>query len=193
MDDLLPTPSQTVGPYFHLGCTRRGSVGDLAGPRTPGERIRLIFRVLDGEGAPIDDAMIELWQADAGGSYYQREEDENGSQPAAAEFRGFGRLGTGSDGICIFNTIRPGRVAGEAECAPAPHINVSIFARGLLNRLTTRVYFAGDPANAHDPILALVPELRRGTLLACPCPEQPGDWHIEIRLCGERETVFFDV
>jgi protocatechuate 3,4-dioxygenase, alpha subunit len=163
--DLVPSPSQTIGPFFHCYFDGYGTMGNLAGAQAKGERIRLAFRVLDGDGAPLNDAMLELWQADIGA---------------------FGRLPTDESGACVFETIKPGRMAPQA-----PHINVSVFARGLLNRLVTRVYFAGDPANREDAVLALVPDDRRETLMAHAGGE--GLWNFEIRLCGERETVFFDV
>jgi protocatechuate 3,4-dioxygenase alpha subunit len=177
--DLGLTPSQTIGPFFHFCLTADRSLGCLAGPGASGERVRLAFRVWDGDGAPVGDAMIELWQADAGGNYNPSD--------------GFGRLPTNEDGACVFETIKPGRVPGPDGTLQAPHINVSIFARGLLQRLVTRIYFAGDPANQEDPVLALAPEDRRDTLMAYPDPKQPGVWRFEIRLRGECETVFFDV
>ena len=163
--DLVPSPSQTIGPFFHCYFAAYGTLGNIAGAQVKGERIRLAFRVLDGDGAPLNDAMLELWQADIGA---------------------FGRLPTDDQGSCVFESVKPERVAGQA-----PHINVSVFARGMLKRLVTRVYFAGDPANSEDPVLALVPEDRRPTLLAHA--SAAGLWNFEIHLCGERETVFFDV
>lgn len=163
--DLVPSPSQTIGPFFHCYFTVYGTLGSLAGAQAKGERIRLAFRVLDGDGAPLNDAMLELWQAD---------------------IAGFGRLPTDEQGACVFETFKPGRVDRQA-----PHINVSVFARGLLNRLVTRVYFAGDAANSEDTVLALVPEDRRHTLMAHASGE--GLWNFEIHLCGGQETVFFDV
>ena len=174
---LCSLPSQTVGPFFHLGLTGDAALGCLVRPETQGERIHIRFRLLDGDDAPIPDGMIELWQADASGKY----NDE--------AFSGFGRLATDADGVCIFETIRPGRVPGEGGCQAA-HINVSVFARGLLARLCTRVYFEGDPALGDDPILALVPEDRRKTLLA---RSSANEWTFDIHLQGERETVFFDI
>ena len=163
--DLVPSPSQTIGPFFHCYLAAYGTLGNLAGAQTKGERIRLAFRVLDGDGVPLNDAMLEMWQADIGA---------------------FGCLPTDEKGACVFESVKPARVGRQA-----PHINVSVFARGLLNRLVTRVYFAGDPANAEDPVLALVPEDRRETLMAHSGGE--GLWNFEVHLCGERETVFFDV
>jgi protocatechuate 3,4-dioxygenase alpha subunit len=144
--------------------------------------------VLDGEGVPVPDAMIELWQADSEGNY----EHQHGSADGAA-FAGFGRLATAEDGSCTFETIKPGCVPGPDETVQAPHINVSILGRGILKRLSTRLYFAGEPANTTDPVLALVPENRRSTLLAEPDQTRTGNWIFEVRLRGECETVFFDV
>src|SRR5277367_6710174 len=174
--DLTPTPSQTGGPYLHLGLTDAHSISRIAGDGAKGQRVWLTFRVLDGEGAPVPDAMIELWQADSEGNYVRQESS------ADAAFRGFGRLATAEDGACTFETIRPGSVAGPGETVQAPHINVSILGRGILKRLSTRLYFTGEPANATDPVLALVPESRRATLLAQPDPARSGHWNFEVRL-----------
>lgn len=186
--DLTPTPSQTVGPYLHLGLTDRGSISRIAGDEVKGERVRLTFFVLDGEQVPVPDAMIELWQADSEGKYAHQ-----GGAADNAPFAGFGRMATAEDGSCTFETIKPGCVPGRGESIQAPHINVSILGRGILKRLSTRVYFAGDPANGADPVLALVPENRRATLLAQPDPTRTGCWIVRIRLRGGDETVFFDV
>lgn len=185
--DFTPIPSQTVGPFFHLGCTEQRSCGCLVGEHTRGDRIRLEFEVLDGEGAPVDDAMIEIWQADAHGNYAERADAHSG------KFTGFGRLATDAKGRSVFETIRPGRVAGVGDKTQAPHINVSVFARGLLQRLVTRAYFAGDPANQEDSVLALVPSERSYTLMAQPRAGGDAEWTLTIRLSGENETVFFDV
>jgi len=189
--DLTPIPSQTVGPYFHLGLTTGRFSGCLAGPEAKGERILLKCRVLDGDGALVNDALIEVWQANANGKYYHPEDTQE--KPADPAFCGFGRMATAEDGSCSFETIKPGRVPGNGNALQAPHLNISVFARGVLKRLATRVYFAGDPGNEEDPVLALAPEERRGTLLAQPDPTHPGVWQFDIHLCGERETVFFDV
>jgi protocatechuate 3,4-dioxygenase alpha subunit len=164
--DLIPTPSQTIGPFFHLCLTSHVDLGGLEG-----QRIRLVCRILDGDGAPVNDALIELWQADAAGEYGY-----------------FGRLCTNEDGVCLFETVKPGCVELQA-----PHMNVMIFARGLLKQLYTRIYFDGESSNASDPILALVPEDRRVTLMAHPSTDDPNVWNFDIRLCAECETVFFDV
>ncbi len=147
--------------------------------------------MLDGDGVPVNDAMIELWQADADGIYGHPEGCRSGE--ANSGFRGFGRMPTGEDGFCTFETVKPGRVPGSDGKLQAPHINVSVLGRGLLKRLATRIYFSGEPANDGDAAFASVPENRRTTLLAKPNAARPGEWHFEVRLCGEGETVFFDV
>ena len=186
--DLTPTPSQTVGPYLHLGLTDARSIARVAGDKEKGERIWLTFRVLDGEGVPVPDAMIELWQADSEGNYAHPH-----SEVDRAAFRGFGRLATAEDGSCTFETIKPGCVAGPGETVQAPHINVSILGRGILKSLSTRLYFAGEPTNVTDPVLALVPENRRATLFARLDPARTGHWTFDVHLRGDGETVFFDV
>ena len=185
--DLVPTPSQTAGPFFHLGMSAGRPSHCLAGPEAQGERVRITCRVFDGDGMGVRDAALEIWQADAEGKYGAPE------KPSDPAFHGFGRAATGEDGSCIFETIKPGRAPGNGGALQAPHLNVSIFARGLLCRLATRIYFAGDPANLEDPVLALVPQERRQTLMARLDPAQPGRWFIDIHLCGDKETVFFDV
>ncbi len=189
--NLLPTPSQTIGPFFHFCLTPGEALGRLAGPDAMGERLRLLVRVRDADGAPVGDAMIELWQADAGGKYHHP--DDTQELPADPGFRGFGRLATNADGACVFETVKPGQARGPRGTLQAPHVNLSLFARGLVDRLVTRVYFAGERANHQDPVLALAPEDRRHTLLAHPDAGNPGVWTFEIHLGGERETVFFDV
>jgi protocatechuate 3,4-dioxygenase alpha subunit len=159
---FIPTASQTVGPFFNFALTADNRLGVIQGD---GERIRIAFRVIDGEGNPTPgDSMIELWQP---------------------EVQGFARLETDSEGRCVFETVKP---ADDGE--PAPYITVLVFARGLLKPLHTRLYFADDPGNASDPVLCSVPEARRGTLVARLLD---GAWHMEIRLQGDGETVFFDV
>lgn len=189
--DTTPTPSQTVGPYFHLGCTASHAVNCIAGPAADGEHVSLTCRVLDGEDVPVPDAMIEIWQADAEGRYHHPVDARSPNCDPACN--GFGRMATDSEGTCSFETIKPGRVSADGGRMQAPHLNVSVFARGLLQRLATRIYFDADPGNAECPILALVPEERRSTLLAHADPAHPGHWHFDIHLCGSSETVFFDV
>ena len=186
--DLTPTPSQTVGPYLHLGLTDARSISRIAGDGAKGQKVWLTFHVLDGDGVPVPDAMIELWQADSEGNYPPQDSKADG-----AAFRGFGRLATAEDGSCTFETIKPGCVPGPGGTIQAPHINVSILGRGILKRLSTRVYFAEEPANVADPVLALVPENRRTTLLAEPDSTRSSHWIFNVRLRGENETVFFDV
>ena len=188
---LVPTASQTVGPFFHLGCTRTHSVGCLATHEAKGERVWLRCRVLDGDSVPVPDAMLELWQANSDGKYLHP--DDRQDKPADPDCRGFGRLATDEQGNCVFETVRPGRVPGPEDTMQAPHINVSVFARGIQKRLATRIYFSGDPGNAGDAALKLVPEERRATLMAQPDSQKLGSWNFTIRLCGEDETVFFDV
>lgn len=188
--DLIPTPSQTAGPFFHLGFSRTFD-GTIATPDARGDHVRLICRVIDGDGTPLPDAMIELWQANSEGKYHSA--DDHQVRSLDPGFRGFGRLPTSEDGTCTFETLKPGRVPGLADILQAPHINVSIFARGILKRLATRIYFSGDPANLEDPVLALVPADRRETLMAKPDARLAGTWCFDIHLCGEGETVFFDV
>jgi protocatechuate 3,4-dioxygenase alpha subunit len=179
-DDPVAAPSQTVGPFFHFGITPDERLGSLAASAV-GERLHLQVRVFDGAGMPLPDAMIEIYQANAAGEY------------GANGFSGFGRLATHQDGSCVFETIRPGRVRDGDGRLHASHLNVCLFARGLLRHLYTRIYFAGDPDLATDPILALVPADRRATLLATPASGASGSWEWDIRLQGEHETVFFDL
>jgi protocatechuate 3,4-dioxygenase alpha subunit len=193
--DTVPTPSQTVGPFFHFSLTSaEHCVARIAGPQTTGERVWLRCRVLDGEGMPVPDAMIETWQADAEGHYYSAADQGHGRNSGAdPAWRGFGRMATGEDGSCEFETIKPGRVPGPGDVLQSPHIAVAIFARGMLKQLFTRIYFASDPANREDPALKLVPQERRETLMAHTDPGRPGHWRFDVYLQGEQETVFFDV
>jgi protocatechuate 3,4-dioxygenase alpha subunit len=154
-------------------------------------RIWLKFRVFDGDGSPVDDSMIELWQADAEGRYDHPAAPERDA--VDPECLGFGRMATCEEGSCEFETIKPGRVPGLGNIRQAPHLNVAVFARGMLKQLYTRVYFADDPANNEDPVLALVPEDRRNTLFAQPDSSRPDAWRFDVRLQGDEETVFFDV
>ena len=189
---LIPSASQTVGPFFNFGLTTNHALGIMASDGAQGEHITLIFRVIDGDGLPTPgDSMIELWQADSQGRY-QHPVDPRCAD-ADENFCGFGRLETDANGICVFETVKPGRVPNADGSQQAPHINVTLFARGLGKPLRTRVYFAGDAANADDPVLALIPAGRRDTLLAKPVAGQPNAWAIEIHLQGAAETVFFDV
>jgi protocatechuate 3,4-dioxygenase alpha subunit len=179
-DRHVPLPSQTVGPFFGFALTTKLGPGQMARPGIEGERVWLNIRVMDADGHPLPDSMIELWQADSQGRFNHKG-------------FGFGRLPTSIGGDVMFETIRPGRVKGIKREFQAPHISVSLFARGLLARLCTRIYFAGDPANADDEILNLVPADRRDTLMAHADKNMPGVWAITIHLAGPKETVFFDI
>lgn len=188
------TPSQTVGPFFKYGLTPQGQyawtdliTNNLITADVSGEKIRIAGRVFDGDGAPMRDAMIEIWQADAQGRYAHPRDQR--SLPNTA-FKGFGRAGTNDAGEFSFDTIKPGGVPGPNGSTQAPHIAVSVFARGVGNRLITRIYFDDETANEGDPILALVPSERRATLVA----KRNGENHyaFDIRIQGDRETVFFE-
>jgi protocatechuate 3,4-dioxygenase alpha subunit len=182
------TPSQTIGPFHHHALPLFGS-GHMATPQTIGSPIRLIVRISDGTGARVDDALLECWQANAAGRYRHPEDRRN--LPLDENFRGFGRVMANAAGDYIFETIKPGSVP-DAEGRPqAPHINLSIFARGLLDRLVTRVYFGDESeANAFDALLGSVPPARRETLLA-QRDAVTHDYVFVIRLRGDAETVFF--
>ncbi len=193
------TPWQTVGPFFHYALPWWGGA-DLTGqsdigaaperlvgehpalnhstgrPMPPGEPIDIVGRVLDGAGAIVTDALIEIWQADAEGRY-------------GGDFAGFGRAPTDETGEFHFRTIRPGPVPGPGNSLQAPHIAVGVLGRGLIKRLVTRLYFSDSPQNETDPILDLVPAARRSTLIA----QRDGKlWRFDIVLSGANETVFFD-
>jgi len=192
---LERTPSQTVGPFLHLGLApapfgvREVFSPVVADAGMPGTHVRIVGRITDGAGSMLPDALIEIWQADHQGRYAH---PADGRPLASNSFRGFGRCPTGKDGGFRFDTIIPGSVPGPDGTQQAPHINVGIFSRGILKRLFTRIYFAGNAANAKDPILALVPAHRRDTLMAKPDAADPGLYRFDIRIQGEDETVFFD-
>ena len=207
MSDI--TPSQTVGPFFAYGlapnnrCEWRPESGknlydwkdtfcaDLVTPDATGQKIRIEGRVLDGDGKPINDAMIEIWQADAQGRYAHPR--DNRARPNT-KFKGFGRSATDKEGVYSFDTVKPGAVPGPNGKPQAPHIVVCIFSRGMLRQIYTRLYFADEAANAVDPILTLVPTDRRATLIA---HKEARDgailYRFDIRVQGEGETVFFDI
>lgn len=189
------TPSQTVGPFLHVGLApadykfRELFTPTVADAGIPGTHIRIKGRILDGDGHVAPDALVEIWQADHQGRYAH---PADGRPLTSNSFRGFGRCPTDKAGGYAFSTIKPGSVPGPGGTTQAPHINVGVLSRGLLKRLFTRIYFDGDPANASDPILALVPPDRRDTLMAKPDPAKPGLYRFDIRLQGADETVFFD-
>ena len=162
---LQTTSSQTVGPYLHIGLTWYTPT-DLAANGMPGERVAIEGRITDANGQPVNDALVEIWQANAAGHYAHPADDVASSLDP--KVRLWGRCPTDETGAFKFTTIKPGRVPYPDGRLQAPHINVTIFMRGLLKHLSTRIYFPGDPANAQDPILQLVPAQRRETLIAAP-------------------------
>jgi len=188
---LEPTPWCTVGPYFGVCVDEDLCIPQIAKPEVKGERVKLACAVFDRNGQCVPDTLIEIWQANADGKYNHPVDRQTKSIDAA--FRGFGRQITDASGACEFETIRPGRVPGPRGALQAPHLEVGVFTRGVLKRLATRIYFAGDAANAGCPVLALVPKARRATLVAQPVEGQPGAWRHEIHLSGAKETVFFEV
>lgn len=192
MSELPQTTAQTVGPFFHFSLMRDG-VDELDPDREAGAPIVVTGAVLDGVGDPIDDAMVEIWQADGGGRYRHPADGRVGDVPT--HFIGFGRVASSDDGTFRLTTAMPGTVPGPDGTVQAPHLNVQVFARGLLDHLTTRMYFPDHPANAEDPVLARVPEARRDTLLARAEGEEGGVpvYRFDVVLQGEDETVFFDV
>jgi protocatechuate 3,4-dioxygenase alpha subunit len=185
------TPSQTAGPFFAFGLIR-GDEHVLVNDRTRGQRIIVHGHVLDGSGAAIDDAMVEIWQADAAGIFNHpgdprcRQVDEH--------FRGFGRAGTGNrEREYSFKTIKPGPVPWQGHTTQAPHLNMRVFARGMLLHVMTRVYFSDESANEHDPILTSIADAeRRKTLIAVrEAVQDAPTYRMDVQLQGDRETVFF--
>ena len=194
---LQMTASQTVGPYLHIGFD--GSyISDLtaaADAALSGERIVIEGCVTDGTGGTVPDGMIEIWQANAHGKYAHP--DDTRDLPLEAGFTGFGRVATDEAGRFRFTTIKPGRVPDASGALQAPHIMVSVFMRGLISRLATRIYFPEDAANGEDGVLARVPAARRGTLIASRAPGRAGilTWNVVVQgtADGAGETVFFDL
>jgi protocatechuate 3,4-dioxygenase alpha subunit len=181
------TPSQTIGP-FYWGTLVNAYRADLAPPGVAGERIELVLSLFDGEGVLISDGLFEIWQANSHGRY--NHPDDRRNLPLDEGFEGFGRASTDARGEAHFTTVRPGRVPWPRGGMQAAHVNISLFARGLLNRVATRLYFDGDPALAEDPVLKLVDPARRPTLIAKR--DEAGAWRLPIHLGGAHETVFFD-
>jgi len=174
-DELVSTPSQTVGPFFHFGLTTPFGRQPGAQPKT--ETLTLVIRVFDGDGVPMDDAVVEFWHR----------ESEVGDARAGEPASHCGRAATGPDGGCEIVIAPP-----QAGAGTAAHLNLCVFARGLLRQVYTRVYFAGDPALDSDPVLALVPTDRRATLIAQPDATQHRRWSFDLHLQGPLGTVFFD-
>jgi protocatechuate 3,4-dioxygenase alpha subunit len=187
---LEATASQTVGPFFSIGLTRIKKV-DLARPDVSGKQVTITGRVLDGDSQPVPDAVLEVWQANGHGKYAHPEDQQD--KPLTPGFDGFGRIPTDSDGAFRFTTIKPGPVPGPDGKQQAPHIVVSVFMRGLLRRLVTRIYFPDEATNAGDFVLNLVEPARRGTLVAKNASGQSGTFKWNVMLQGADETVFFDI
>jgi len=187
---LLQTGSQTVGPFFHYGLIFGGE-NVLVNEKTRGTRILIEGTVYDGDGAPVPDALVEIWQPDAQGIFNHPADPR---QPQAdPNFRGFGRADTVRNGQFSFKTVKPGAIVGANGQAQAPHINVRLFSRGLLIHAMTRIYFAHEAANQADPVLCAIAPARRSTLLAQQ--EDFGDlpcYRFDIRLQGAGETIFFN-
>jgi protocatechuate 3,4-dioxygenase alpha subunit len=193
-DRLPETPSQTAGPYWSM---RLGAVGEnvLGTPETLGPRVRIEGRVLDGDGKHIEDALLELWQANAAGRY-RHPADDRDDVPLDPAFTGFGRAASDFEtGEYWFGTVKPGRVPTADGALQAPHLNVIVQGRGMLNPTFTRIYFADETeANAADPVLAQVPADRRHTLIAELVEAEPTPtYRFDVRFQGPDETVFFDV
>jgi protocatechuate 3,4-dioxygenase alpha subunit len=186
---LEATAMQTVGPYFHIGLSWLESQS-LAAAGVPGARVTIEGRVLDGDGKPVNDALIEVWQANAHGRYAHPEDRQD--KPIESGFKGFARLATDEGGAFRLATIKPGRVPGRDGVLQAPHLVVVVFMRGLLKQLVTRMYFPDEPSNAQDPVLQLIDPERRSTLLAQHKKGRDDVLAWNILLQGEGETVFFE-
>ena len=197
MTPLPLTSSQTVGPFFAPALLREDARRNiLVRPETFGLRIRIEGRVLDGDGMPVPDAMVEIWQANAHGRYNHPR--DSSPAPLDPSFLGFGRSGTDEDGSYWFETIKPGPVPFDVERMQAPHIVVTVFSRGLLNHVVTRLYFEDEPANADDPVLQHVPGERQSTLMARRVTHRESGapmviYRFDIILQGAHETAFFNL
>jgi len=181
------TPSQTVGPYLHIGFDWL-SATELVSPDTPGEHVLIEGQLTDAEGIAVPDGLIEIWQADSQGVYAHAEDGRTQTHG----FQGFGRCATDTDGRFHFSTIKPGHVIGPNGVLQAPHIVVNVFARGLLKQLVTRMYFPGD-AHHEDFVLQQVPAARRDTLIAKPDSRRERCFLWQIAMGGSNETVFFEI
>lgn len=183
------TPSQTIGPFFHFALLDEDQ-SELVASDDPAV-IRIEGSIYDGAGEPVPDAMVEVWQANRAGRY-RHPEDDREDPPLEDGFSGFGRCGTDAEGKFTFTTVKPGPVPGAGGELQAPHIDVSIFARGLLKRLVSRIYFPEEAeANAADPILSTIENLeQRSTLVAHPADSA---LRFDVHLQGDHQTVFFDV
>jgi protocatechuate 3,4-dioxygenase, alpha subunit len=186
---LLTTASQTVGPYVYIGFNDL-VIADMAPPDVGGERIAVRGRIQDGDGKPVSDGIVEVWQADAHGVYASPIDPRHAQRHSS--FKGFGRVLADATGSFHFTTIKPGRVPGPEGRLQAPHLVITIFMRGLLKQLVTRVYFPDDPANAEDAILQTVPAERRASLIARTIADDKANLEWNVALQGDAETVFFD-
>jgi protocatechuate 3,4-dioxygenase alpha subunit len=183
------TPSQTIGPFFRIGLAPLYD-GDLAKNALRGGRVTIRGRLLDGKGQAVPDAVLEIWQANAEGKYAHANDLQN--KNSRDEFTGFGRVPTEENGEFLFTTIKPGAVAAPDGREQAPHLVISIFMRGLLKGLLTRMYFPDDPRNPDDFILSLVPSERRSSLIARKVAAEDRRLEWNVILQGNNETVFFD-
>lgn len=191
---LRSTTWQTVGPFFSIGLSWLYD-NDIAGPSAAGERVTIEGRVLDGDGQPVPDGILEIWQANSCGKYAHA--DDTQDKPLDPGFKGYGRIPTDDQGRFRFTTIKPGRVPGPAGPGTrtklqAPHLVISVFTRGLLRRLITRMYFPGEPSNNEDFALNLVDPARRHTLIANKIDGRPNALEWNVFLQGADETVFFE-
>lgn len=184
---LGQTPSQTVGPFFHFGLPYENDNNLVVGD-AHGQRIVVEGRVTDGQGEPVPDCMLEIWQANSAGKYDHPEDTQH--KPVDPGFHGFGRCSTDKDGIFRFHTVKPGAVPGPGNSLQAPHLVTFVFGRGMLKQLLTRIYFEDEAHNANDTVLGIVPEARRNTLIARKTGSST--YTLNIVLQGEGETVFFD-
>jgi protocatechuate 3,4-dioxygenase alpha subunit len=187
---LQATTWQTTGPFFSIGMSRLYR-DTLAGPGVSGERVEITGRIFDGDGNPVPDGILEIWQANSHGKYAHPDDVQD--KPLEPAFLGYGRVPTDDDGRFRFTTIKPGRVPGPDGRPQAPHLAISVFTRGLLRRLITRMYFPDDPSNAEDFALNLVEPSRRNTLIAKKVAAKPSTLEWDVVLQGPNETVFFDV
>ena len=187
---LQATTSQTVGPYFEIGLQWLNR-DNLVGEGVSGERVTIQGRVFDGDGVPVPDAILEIWQANAHGKYDHPEDTQD--KPLEQGFQGYGRVPVTAAGAFRFVTIKPGPVPGPEGSEQAPHLLVSVFMRGVLRRMVTRIYFPDEPRNAADFILNLVEPARRSTLIAKKLAGAPGTLEWNVVLQGSNETVFFDL
>lgn len=183
------TTSQTVGPFFSLGLLWLCS-GQLAEPAVSGPRVTIAGKIVDGLGRSVPDALLETWQANSHGKYAHPEDPQD--KPVQSGFSGFGRVPTADDGSFRFITVKPGPVPAPDGKLQAPHLLVSVFCRGLLRRLVTRIYFPEEAANAGDFALSLVDPSRQQTLIARKtAQENVFEWNVVLQ--GADETVFFDI